>query len=134
MKLLSLLVVLSFLFGSIWIPSSKASGTPVTPEFVKTFADDHPLNTKLQAQAKLAYTISYYQDYVFSHESGWRTDAVNASSGACGLGQAWPCSKLPCPLTKDGFDCQMSWFNNYAQQRFGGWEGAYNYWVAHHNW
>lgn len=35
-----------------------------------------------------------YVDYIVSHESGWRPDAVNSSSGACGLVQALPCSKL----------------------------------------
>lgn len=36
--------------------------------------------------------------FIYLHESGNRPNAVNASSGACGLGQALPCSKMPCLL------------------------------------
>jgi hypothetical protein len=29
---------------------------------------------------------------------------------------------------------QLRWCHSYAQRRHGGWAGAYNYWLAHHNW
>lgn len=29
---------------------------------------------------------------------------------------------------------QLKWCHNYAQRRHGGWQGAYNYWVANRNW
>lgn len=70
--------------------------------------------------------------FIYMHESGNNPHAINASSGACGLGQALPCSKLPCSL--DDYACQDNWFTNYAVQRYGSWEAAYNFWVAHNWW
>lgn len=29
---------------------------------------------------------------------------------------------------------QLKWCASYAQRRHGGWAGAYEYWVSHHNW
>lgn len=71
-------------------------------------------------------------EYIFCHESTDNPGAINPSSGACGLGQAWPCSKMPCTLTD--VNCQVSYFSQYANERYGGWGGAMNYWEAHSNW
>jgi hypothetical protein len=78
------------------------------------------------------HTGNWYKDYIYSHESGCDRYARNTSSGACGLGQAWPCSKLPCSLSD--YVCQDRWFTNYAISRYGSWAAAYRYWVAHRNW
>ena len=72
-----------------------------------------------------------YKQYIYQHESGCRTDAVN-SIGCAGLGQACPGSKLPCSLTD--WLCQDQYFTNYATQRYGSWEAAYAFWVANHWW
>lgn len=61
-------------------------------------------------------------DYIVSQESGWNPNAVNASSGACGLAQALPCSKVPGnPLNPVD---SLRWMNGYVNGRYGGWEGA----------
>jgi hypothetical protein len=73
-----------------------------------------------------------YKQYIYQKESGCRTNAINSSSGACGIGQALPCSKLPCTLSD--FACQDAWFSNYAIQRYGSWEAAYNWWIRNHWW
>ena len=72
-----------------------------------------------------------YKQYIYQHESGCRTDAVN-SIGCAGLGQACPGSKLPCSLTD--WACQDNYFTNYATQRYGSWEAAYAFWVANRWW
>ena len=72
-----------------------------------------------------------YKQYIYQHESGCRTDAVN-SIGCAGLGQACPGSKLPCSLTD--WLCQDQYFTNYATQRYGSWEAAYAFWVANRWW
>lgn len=64
--------------------------------------------------------------FVYNHESGNRSDAINASSGACGIGQALPCSKLPCSL--QDYTCQDNWFTGYMEQRYGTWQAAKAYW------
>lgn len=68
--------------------------------------------------------------YIYEHESGNRTTAVN-SIGCRGLGQACPGTKLPCG---DDYACQDAWFTNYMQQRYGSWENAYIFWVNNHWW
>jgi hypothetical protein len=79
--------------------------------------------TLSEAEAKL---------FIYQKESGNRTNAINKSSGACGLGQALPCSKLGCSL--DDYACQDAWFSNYAIRRYGSWVGAYQFWLTHRWW
>ena len=70
--------------------------------------------------------------FIYSHESGNNPGAINASSGACGLGQALPCSKMPCSLSD--YACQDSFFTSYMQGRYGTWENAQAFWLSHHWW
>jgi Uncharacterized protein conserved in bacteria len=71
-----------------------------------------------------------YADFLVSRESGWNPNAVNASSGACGLAQALPCSKVP-GNPYNPID-SLKWMDGYVNARYGGWEGAYNFWQANH--
>ena len=71
-----------------------------------------------------------YADALISRESGWNPNAVNSSSGACGLAQALPCSKVPGnPLNPVD---SLKWMNGYVNGRYGGWQGAYNFWQRNH--
>lgn len=90
-----------------------------------------------QAASRLAVTQTahaqsgnFYKDYIYQKESGNRTTAVN-SIGCRGLGQACPGTKLPCG---DDYACQDAWFTNYAIQRYGSWQAAYNFWINNHWW
>ncbi len=71
-----------------------------------------------------------YADYIVGRESGWNPNSTNKSSGACGLAQALPCSKVP-GNPYNPVD-SLNWMNSYVS-RYGGWQGAYNFWLAH-NW
>ncbi|MBY0687984.1 lytic transglycosylase domain-containing protein [Microbacterium marinilacus] len=73
-----------------------------------------------------------YVDYIVSRESGWNPNATNASSGACGLVQALPCSKVP----GGGYDpvANLQWANGYAVGRYGSWANAYAFWTSNHWW
>lgn len=55
-------------------------------------------------------------------ESSLNPKAVNKSSGAAGLFQAYPASKLKCDLSD--VDCQIAWGKNYIKQRYGTVEAA----------
>lgn len=71
-----------------------------------------------------------YVDAIVQKESGWNPNALNSSSGACGLAQALPCSKVPGnPFNPVD---SLRWMNGYVTGRYGGWEGAYNFWQSHH--
>lgn len=74
-----------------------------------------------------------YVDFIVSKESGWNPNATNSSSGACGLVQALPCSKVP---GGNGYDpvANLTWANGYAVGRYGSWAGAYAFWTSNHWW
>jgi len=71
-----------------------------------------------------------YADFMVGKESGWNPNAINKSSGACGLAQALPCSKVP-GNPYNPID-SLNWMNGYVNGRYGGWEGAYNFWQVKH--
>lgn len=74
---------------------------------------------------------SFYKQFIYQHESGCRTNAINPI-GACGLGQALPCSKMPCSLSD--FACQDAFFTAYAISTYGGWQQAYYAWLSKSWW
>lgn len=84
------------------------------------------------AAAGIAESDWAYVDYIANKESGWNPNATNASSGACGLIQAYPCSKVP----GNGYDPvdNLKWANGYAVGRYGSWAGAYDFWLANNWW
>lgn len=73
-----------------------------------------------------------YANYIYTHESGCRTHNPNGS-GCDGIGQACPASKVIGPCGYD-YACQNAWFTDYANRTYGGWAGAYNFWVTHKWW
>lgn len=83
--------------------------------------------TEWLAAAGIAEEFWGYADFMVQKESGWNPNAINRTSGACGLAQALPCSKVPGnPL--DPVD-SLRWMNGYVNGRYGGWEGAYSFWL-----
>ncbi|MGY4893574.1 MAG: ubiquitin-like domain-containing protein [Candidatus Saccharimonadota bacterium] len=82
-----------------------------------------------------------YADFMVQKESGWNPNAVNSSSGACGLAQALPCSKLG-PNWNNPV-VALNWMNGYVNGRYydgspyakglcagiaNNWQCAYTYW------
>lgn len=70
--------------------------------------------------------------FIISHESGWRIDATNASSGAYGLPQALPGSKMSSAGSDwaTNYQTQLKWFVGYCNDRYGGITNAYEFWIA----
>lgn len=67
-----------------------------------------------------------YVEYIIAHESGWNPNAVNKSSGACGLGQQLPCGKWA-HTWNDPIGALID-ASVYARARYGSWAGAYAAW------
>lgn len=89
------------------------------------------------AAAGIAESDYGYVDYIIDAESGWGVTKWNyGGSGAYGLGQALPASKMAVfgddymtnPVT------QLKWANSYAVGRYGSWAGAYAFWTTSHWW
>jgi hypothetical protein len=74
-----------------------------------------------------------YVDYIIGRESGWRPNAVSANR-CIGLGQSCGGSLAgACPSWQTDPVCQLQFFSGYAR-KYGGWGGAYNFWVTNHWW
>ncbi|WP_189974067.1 transglycosylase SLT domain-containing protein [Streptomyces avidinii] len=71
---------------------------------------------------------------IVSRESGWNHTATNSSSGAYGLVQALPASKMASAGAdwKTNPATQIKWGLDYMNDRYGSPVGAWNFWQAHH--
>ncbi|HUD11970.1 MAG TPA: hypothetical protein VMS08_06170 [Candidatus Saccharimonadia bacterium] len=88
-------------------------------------------------EAGIAESNFGYVSYIIGRESGWGVTKWNRyGSGAYGLGQAMPATKMaafgPDYLTNPV--TQLRWANAYAVGRYGSWARAYSHWLACHSW
>ncbi|MGW7380046.1 aggregation-promoting factor C-terminal-like domain-containing protein [Streptomyces sp. NPDC054794] len=69
---------------------------------------------------------------IVEHESGWNTSATNSSSGAYGLVQALPGSKMASAGSdwKTNPATQIKWGLDYMNSRYGSPADAWNFWQA----
>ena len=72
-------------------------------------------------------TDTYHAKLLIGGESGCRPNAINPSSGACGIPQSLPCSKMGCSLNDPV--CQLRWMSQYISARYGSWANAYSTWL-----
>lgn len=90
----------------------------------------------VMAAAGISASDFTYVDYIVSRESRWNAGAKNTRSGAYGLCQSLPGTKMASagsdwetnPVT------QLRWCHGYAIGRYGSWQAAYNTWVSKHWW
>ncbi|MFE8016754.1 transglycosylase SLT domain-containing protein [Streptomyces antibioticus] len=70
---------------------------------------------------------------IVSHESGWNIKATNSSSGAYGLVQALPASKMASAGSdwKTNPATQIKWGLDYMNSRYGSPVAAWNFWQTH---
>ncbi|MEI6477909.1 MAG: transglycosylase SLT domain-containing protein [bacterium] len=92
-----------------------------TPQTISQFAEKMVAAKFGQGQFKAFSAI-------VQHESGWNPNAVNRSSGACGLGQALPCSKIP----DKSVTGQLTWMMDYISDRYGTPAHAWKFWQNKH--
>lgn len=73
------------------------------------------------------------KNFIYMKESTMRLDAVN-SIGCIGIGQNCPDKnghywlKDACPDWQTNYECQDLAFTNYANVRYGGWQGSVEFW------
>ncbi|MFI9149324.1 transglycosylase SLT domain-containing protein [Streptomyces sp. NPDC053367] len=96
-----------------------------------------PMASEAQAQAIAKRMIPNAAQYnafskIVEHESGWDVDATNPSSGAYGLVQALPGSKMATAGSdwKTNAATQIEWGLDYMNSRYGSPVGAWNFWQA----
>jgi hypothetical protein len=119
--------------------AAKAREAKLAEEVKKAAAGDFPIQAsytiaEVQSMARQMVAGAQFQCFsnIVSHESGWNYTAVNASSGAYGLLQALPGSKM----TSAGADwrtnpaTQIKWGLNYMNSRYGSPCQAWSFWQA----
>lgn len=112
------------------VTEQAAPQTSSTPDIPKYSGGGSP--AEWMAAAGIPESDWGYVDFIAKRESGWNPNATNSSSGACGVIQANPCSKVP----GGGYDpvANLTWANGYANGRYGSWAQAYAFWTANHWW
>lgn len=69
--------------------------------------------------------------FIYSHESGNNPNATSPN-GCYGLGQ--DCNGRVRAQCGADYACQDAYFTNYANSRYGGWDGAVAFWQTHGWW
>lgn len=64
------------------------------------------------------------------HEAGWNPFKTNPTSGACGIPQALPCSKMDCE--EWDYECQVNWMADYIEDRYNTPNEAWAFWETPH--
>lgn len=114
--------------------------TVAAPAAEKPIVAERPTITQskqeLMAQAGIPQSDWEATDYIITKESSWNPTAMNRSSGALGLCQALPGTKM----ASEGADyqtnpvTQLRWCHKYAVQRYGGWWASFAFWRANRWW
>ncbi|MCW5249114.1 MULTISPECIES: transglycosylase SLT domain-containing protein [unclassified Streptomyces] len=94
-----------------------------------------PASSAQATAKKMIGNAAEYQcfDRIVQHESSWNVTATNASSGAYGLVQALPASKM----ASAGSDwrtnpaTQIKWGVDYMKDRYGSACDAWTFWQSH---
>lgn len=117
--------------------------TPPVPQQERPVEQPKPVvqalptsKTELMRLAGIPESDYSHVDYIVQKESSWNYQAVNASSGATGLCQSWPASKM----ATEGSDyltnpiTQLKWCHKYATGRYGSWYSAFAFWQNNRWW
>lgn len=115
------------------LPGTDGSATtPSTPAAVATrisigTGDAQSLGRSMNA---VMFGDQYWPalQALWTRESGWNPAARNPRSGACGIPQALPCSKI-LDMSPQG---QIQWGLSYIRSRYGNPANAWRFWQAHH--
>ncbi|WP_225638920.1 transglycosylase SLT domain-containing protein [Streptomyces solaniscabiei] len=93
-----------------------------------------PTSSARATAKKMIGDSAEYQCFskIVDHESGWNVNATNASSGAYGLVQALPGSKMASAGSdwKTNPATQIEWGLDYMKDRYGGACDAWSFWQA----
>lgn len=127
--------------------STKSTNTTTKKKTAKkTIKTTNKTTTSVEQQEMMNYAhslvVSYgwnEEDYnaiikIVYKESNWNANSVNKSSGACGLFQAYPCSKME-SAGKDyrtNYKTQIKWGFDYIKSRYGTPTNAWKFWLEHH--
>jgi len=135
-------VLVSRIARRISSPKKALAGVAVaaaTTGMVLTAAPAHAATADSAASAqaiahKMIPNAAQYAAFskIVEHESGWNVTATNSSSGAYGLVQALPGSKMASAGSdwKTNAKTQIKWGLDYMNSRYGSPTAAWAFWQA----
>ena len=92
--------------------------------------------SEMQQYARSILNEKDYQalDFIITRESGWNPNNVNKKSGASGLCQSLPASKMAISGKdyKTNYKTQINWCILYCNTRYGSIQKAKKFWLKHH--
>lgn len=92
--------------------------------------------SEMQQYARNILNEKDYQalDFIITRESGWNANSVNKKSGASGLCQSLPASKMAISGKdyKTNYKTQINWCILYCNTRYGSIQKAKAFWLKHH--
>jgi hypothetical protein len=117
---------------------TTAAVAAATTGMVLAAAPAHAATTSTSSAQAIAHQMipdaAQYNAFskIVEHESGWNISATNSSSGAYGLVQALPASKMASAGSdwKTNPKTQIKWGLDYMNSRYGSPAGAWNFWQA----
>ncbi|MEY9929960.1 hypothetical protein ABH926_004602 [Catenulispora sp. GP43] len=123
------------------LPSASSSPTSTpTPTATPTQKPTTPSGGSYGSAYAIAQSIVPSGQFacfanIIERESGWNVHATNPSSGAYGLGQALPGSKMASAGSdwENNPTTQIKWTLSYMDSRYGSPCGAWSFWQSH-NW
>lgn len=123
-------------FKIIYIPKIAPANSPVPTPTPTSVPVTKPklIGPKEYARSKLSYRQYSCLYNLWNRESHWNYKAYNRSSGAYGIPQALPGSKMASagadwrtnPIT------QVKWGLRYINARYGSACNAWSFWLSHH--
>ena len=111
------------------IKTTKTNLKPQVSDRALACASQHPEVAKKIVEKFGEYSQEATE--LLTKESCLNPQAVNSSSGACGIFQSYPCAKMGCSL--DDVNCQMEWGANYVNKRYGNAKNALQFHLEN-NW
>ena len=115
--------------------ATAAAGMALSAAPAHAATSSAPSAAKAQAIAhKMIPSAAQYNAFskIVEHESGWNVTATNSSSGAYGLVQALPGSKMASAGSdwKTNAKTQIKWGLDYMNSRYGSPTAAWAFWQA----
>lgn len=104
--------------------SATGLNTPVVQSVAKVVVIPETVQQTAERLVTAHYGSGHFAAFakVVNRESTWNPDAINRASGACGLGQALPCTKI----LDHSVEGQLNWMISYIDDRYGTPEDAWH--------
>lgn len=105
--------------------AAAALGTTAPKGQIQQYAHDLAINSYGWTEADFTGLV-----HLWNRESGWNPKSYNRYSGACGIPQANPCSKIASAYGSNTWQNQIKWGLRYVNGKYGNGSKAWAFFQA----